>query len=80
VAEFFVLRRYRASGVGRRAANLLWRALPGRWMVRVGAGNSAALGFWTRVITEFANGGVTEEGREGPPERPDRWRVFTFES
>jgi predicted acetyltransferase len=80
VAEFFVLRRYRASGVGRRAAALLWGGLPGRWMVRVGAANTAALEFWTRVITEFANGAATQEEREGPAERPSRWRVFTFES
>jgi predicted acetyltransferase len=80
VAEFFVLRRYRASGVGRRAATLLWRSLPGRWMVRVAAGNSAALAFWTRVVEELGPGGASVEEREGPPERPNRWHVFTFDS
>jgi predicted acetyltransferase len=80
VAEFFVLRRYRASGVGRRAANLLWRSMPGRWMVRVGAGNAPALQFWTRVLAEHGQGGATEEERSGPPERPSGWYVFTFES
>jgi predicted acetyltransferase len=35
VAEFFVLRRYRRAGVGRQAAELLWKGFPGRWIVRV---------------------------------------------
>jgi predicted acetyltransferase len=35
IAEFFVLRRYRRSGVGRRAAFLLWDRLSGSWTVRV---------------------------------------------
>jgi predicted acetyltransferase len=80
VAEFFVLRRYRGSGVGRRAAVCLWRQLPGRWMVRVSEGNAPALAFWARVIAEFSRGAATEQERSGPPERPKRWRVFTFES
>lgn len=35
VAELFVLRRHRRSGVGRRAAFLLWDRLPGRWIAEV---------------------------------------------
>ena len=34
VAEFFVLRRYRRSGVGRSAAFLIWKHFPGTWTVR----------------------------------------------
>jgi predicted acetyltransferase len=45
VAEFFVLRRHRRSGIGRLAAFLLWHALPGKWTVRVSEGNPAALAF-----------------------------------
>jgi predicted acetyltransferase len=80
VAEFFVLRRYRGSGVGRRAVSLLWERLRGRWMVRVGEANSAALTFWRKAVAEFTHGAAVEAERRGPPERPSRWRVFTFES
>jgi predicted acetyltransferase len=80
VAEFFVLRRYRASGVGRRAASLLWERLPGRWMVRVSEANSTALTFWRGTIAGFTQATAVEAERSGPPERPSRWRVFTFES
>ena len=40
LAEFFVLRSYRRSGVGRRAAVLLWNSLPAHWIVRVAGGPS----------------------------------------
>jgi predicted acetyltransferase len=77
VAEFFVLRRYRRSGVGRRAAVLLWNRLPGRWIVRVSEGNPGALPFWAGVIAEFTSGAATETRRLGDPHA---WRVFSFAS
>jgi predicted acetyltransferase len=77
VAEFFILRRYRRSHVGRRAAVLLWNRFPGRWIVRVSEGNSGALPFWTGVIAEFTNGTATEFKHPG---NPHAWRVFSFAS
>lgn len=77
VAEFFVLRRYRRSGVGRRAAILLWKRFPGRWIVRVSEGNRGALPFWTGVIAEFTQGAATAHQRPGDPHP---WRVFSFMS
>jgi predicted acetyltransferase len=75
VEEFFVLRRYRRAGVGRRAAILLWKRLPGSWTVRVAENNRRALGFWREVIGEFTNGSATES----PLVREDNlWRVFSF--
>jgi predicted acetyltransferase len=75
VAEFFVLRRYRRSGVGRRAALLLWQRLPGRWTVRVAEGNHGALAFWSSVVSELSGGRATQETRAG---KPWPWRVFSF--
>lgn len=77
IAEFFVLRRYRRSGVGRRAAFLLWDRFPGRWIVRVSEGNTKALPFWEGVIAEYTNGAATELRRPGTP---NAWRVFAFAS
>jgi len=77
VEEFFVLRQYRRSGVGRRAAELLWKRLPGRWTVRVAESNSNALRFWRTVVAEFAGASASEfsfsdGGRD--------WRVLSFTS
>lgn len=77
VAEFFVLRRYRRSGVGDRAAALLWNRLPGRWIVRVSEGNTGALAFWRGVIAKYTNGAATESKRPG---KPHAWRVLSFAS
>ena len=77
VAEFFVIRRHRCSGVGRRAAFLLWDRFPGRWIVRVSEGNLGALPFWAGVIAEYTNGAATEFKRPG---QPHAWRVFSFTS
>ncbi|WP_437967363.1 GNAT family N-acetyltransferase [Sorangium sp. So ce260] len=77
IAEFFVLRRYRRSGVGRRAAVLLWQRLPGKWTVRVSEGNAGALAFWRGAVGELTSGAATETTRPG---HPNPWRVFSFES
>ena len=77
VAELFVLRAHRRSGVGRRAASLLWKHLPGRWVVRVAAANPSALEFWSRAIRDFAGDHVKRWTRTGSP---SSWHVFELDS
>jgi predicted acetyltransferase len=71
VAEFFVLRRHRRAGVGRRAAARLWDAMPGHWIVRVADCNQAALPFWSGAIAAYTGQRFTRE------ERPAGGRVWT---
>jgi predicted acetyltransferase len=75
VAEFFVLRGHRRTGVGRDAAFLLWNQIPGRWVVRVSMANSSGLAFWRRTIEQYTNGRFVEDKRSGSPHE---WQVFTF--
>jgi predicted acetyltransferase len=77
VAEFFVSRRYRRTGVGRRAAMLLWNSLPGSWIVRASEGVAGAVPFWRSVVAEFTNGAAAEFKRPGSPHG---WHVFSFGS
>ena len=77
VAEFFVMRRYRRSGLGRRAARLLWQRMPGTWIVRASHGSPGAVPFWARVIAEYSAGTATEATRPGAPHA---WQVFSFQS
>jgi predicted acetyltransferase len=49
VAEFFVVRKHRRSGVGIEAARKLIAARPGQWEIAVVRANVGALGFWRRV-------------------------------
>lgn len=76
VAEFFVLRGQRRTGIGRRAAFLLWNRIPGQWVVRVSEANRAGLPFWRAVVQEYTRGAASESERPGPR----GWRVFSFRS
>lgn len=78
VAEFFVLRRYRRSGVGRQAVRALWDQYPGRWMVRVFERNAGAVPFWERVISEYVRDRDTVV--EHSFGSPSGWHVFSFSS
>ena len=78
IAEFFVLRRYRRSGVGCRAARALWDRYPGRWMVRVFERNVGAVPFWERVISEYVRDRGT--GMDRSFGSPAGWHVFSFSS
>jgi predicted acetyltransferase len=63
MSEFFVLRRFRRSGVGRDAALQIFRMLPGPWQLRQLTGNPDATKFWRRIIpVDFTE----VEGAEGP--------------
>jgi arginase len=74
VAEFFVLRRFRRTAVGRRAAALLWNTLRGNWVVRVSEANHPAMAFWKHTIAFYSADVFSETAREG------NWRVFRFQS
>jgi predicted acetyltransferase len=77
VAEFFVLRGHRRTGIGRAAAFLLWDRIPGRWVVRVAAVNGDGLSFWRRAIKLYAAERFVEGRLSGSPLD---WHVFRFES
>lgn len=77
VAEFFVVRRYRRCGVGRRAAVLLWNRFAARWIIRVLEENRQGCQFWASVVTEYTNGAFLETRRS---EGQRLWRVFEFAS
>jgi predicted acetyltransferase len=65
LAEFFVLRSYRRSGIGRIAASLLFDHLPGHWVVRVSEANSAAVPFWESTISRYTRGAASKTLRPG---------------
>jgi predicted acetyltransferase len=66
MAEFFVMRKYRRSGVGITAARDLFARFPGRWQVRQLRANTDATTFWRRAIpVEYRE----EEIDAGPVQR-----------
>jgi predicted acetyltransferase len=77
VHEFFVIRRFRRSGVGQEMATLLWNERPGEWLVRAFEGNTPAVPFWRTAISSYSRGSYHEE-RRIINERS--WRFFRFVS
>lgn len=53
ISEFFVLRRYRRTGVGRSALEALFARFTGEWEIDVVAENVDGLVFWTRVLARY---------------------------
>ena len=54
LSEFFVLRAFRRTGVGRRAAVALFDRFRGVWEIRELPRNGPAITFWRAVIGEYA--------------------------
>jgi predicted acetyltransferase len=50
MAEFFIARKYRRSGIGSLLAHQIFNRYPGRWEVAIARRNAAALAFWRRAI------------------------------
>jgi predicted acetyltransferase len=58
--QFFVLKKYRRQGVGRRVATAVFDALPGRWEVGQMPANLPAQRFWRQVIGDYTGGRFKE--------------------
>ncbi|WP_238996488.1 hypothetical protein [Paenibacillus pinistramenti] len=65
MAEFFVLKRFRRTGVGRTAAYALFDRFPGRWYISQLKTNTPAQAFWRAVVDEYTAGRYQERIRAG---------------
>jgi predicted acetyltransferase len=61
MAEFFVVRKHRAQGVGAAAAGVILGRYPGSWEVAVARRNIRALAFWRRTISAWPGVSGLEE-------------------
>ena len=75
--EFFVLRRYRGSGIAQAFCRYIWESLRGEWTVRVFADNKPAVPFWTKAISEYTNGLFS---KTSPKIDGKRWVHYHFSS
>lgn len=60
MAQFFVLKKYRRSGLGRALARFVFQALPGYWEVGQMAQNVSAQAFWRSTLHELTGGTYVE--------------------
>lgn len=58
VGQFFILRKFKNMGVGKKAFELSVRKHPGKWITRVLTNNTGAYKFWEKVISEISTESV----------------------
>jgi predicted acetyltransferase len=78
IADFFVVRALRRTGVGRAAAHQAIALQPGRWRIGFQDYNPGAREFWSGIATELVGEAWTtydDAPVEGRP--PDSWITFT---
>lgn len=56
MAEFFVLHKYRRTGVGKQAFFKVLEIHKGKWQLKRHPANIASVHFWDHVIDEYTNG------------------------
>ena len=57
--DFFVMYKYRGTGVGKYAANYLFDKFQGAWQLNTVNRNTGSVAFWKKVIGDYT-GGVYE--------------------
>lgn len=60
LAEFFILKRHRRQGIGKRVVFALFDRFVGRWQVSELVRNTPAIRFWRTVIGEYTHGQYEE--------------------
>lgn len=60
ISEFFVLNKYRKTGIGTFMANEIFKKYKGKWEVRTLLKNKRAQEFWRKVINNISEGNFKE--------------------
>lgn len=60
IGEFYILPKFRKSGIGKEAAFQVFRQFLGKWEATQLSGNLQAIEFWRKVINEYTKGGYKE--------------------
>jgi predicted acetyltransferase len=61
IAEFFVMKKYRRKGIGKRVAFQAFNKFPGQWEVLQHGENEPSKLFWRKVISEYTNNNYKHE-------------------
>lgn len=56
VTEFFIVRKYRRKGIGRRVAFRIFDMFAGRWEIAQVQSNHIARAFWEQAISQYTKG------------------------
>lgn len=60
VSEFFIMKKYRRNGIGRKTAFTIFDRFCGTWVVGQTINNIPAQVFWKKIIDEYTGGNFEE--------------------
>lgn len=70
MAEYFITRRFRRSGIGKSAAHQLFERFQGEWHVAEEEMNLPAQEFWCTIINEYTQGQYQRTINDAHPKGP----------
>jgi predicted acetyltransferase len=56
IAEFFIMFKYRHSGIGRYVANTIFDEFHGKWELKRHPHNLVSVKFWDKIVAEYTEG------------------------
>ena len=65
IAEFFVMKKYRRTGIGSSVATQVFGLHKGQWQVHQEEANKPAQMFWAKVIDKYTKGKFTQSSADG---------------
>ncbi|WMM23970.1 GNAT family N-acetyltransferase [Tissierella sp. MB52-C2] len=68
ISDFFIMRKYKRKGVGKKLAFSLFDQFPGTWEIKQTTGNKIAYQFWRKVISEYTGSNILQE-KNSPNEK-----------
>lgn len=80
MAQFFILRKFKAKGIGRFVAHQIFEKFRGVWEIMVIPGNEGAYRFWRTIIGDFTKGVFTEYSRKIAHFKQNSKNIFRFDS
>lgn len=78
ISDFFIMRKFRRKGVGKKVAFWIFDRFPGTWEIKQTPGNKIAYQFWRKVINEYAGMNLLHE--EIAPNEKWNGPVMVFQS
>lgn len=61
ISDFFIMRKFRHKGVGKKVAFSMFDLFPGTWEIKQTPGNKIANLFWRKVINEYTGANLLHE-------------------
>ena len=70
IAEFYIIKKFRCSGYGKRLAKEIFDMHLGTWSIAQLENNKSAQTFWRKVVSSYTNGNFSESYSKAEPKGP----------